>query len=157
MRIQSKQEAMFVACQMEESAVQLYTRALTLLENEGKAQSPLATLIREIREDEREHLRQFRSFYEEGDASLEERLTLSATAEGILFEGGLMGAVRRGLLKDMDSMLRYAMQAEENSAEKYREFAAAAGNEEVCAVLQGVACEEEKHLSALRLRAKEIG
>lgn len=124
MEIRSQQEALFIACEMEKSAIQLYTRALMLLDQQGRSEDPLAVQIRQTCEDEREHLRQFRSHAQPLNDTLEEQLMLSAAAECVLFEGGLMDAVRQGLLNDVSSMMNYAMAAEECSARKYREFAA---------------------------------
>ena len=104
MEIRSQQEALFIACEMEKSAIQLYTRALMLLEQQGRADDPIAVQIRQTCEDEREHLRQFRAHAEPLDGTLEEQLMLSAAAEGVLFEGGLMDAVRRGLLNLHDEL-----------------------------------------------------
>ncbi len=118
MEIRSQQEALFIACEMEKSAIQLYTRALMLLEQQGRADDPIAVQIRQTCEDEREHLRQFRAHAQPLDGTLEEQLMLSAAAEGVLFEGGLMDAVRRGLLNDVSSMMNYAMAAEECSCPK---------------------------------------
>ena len=41
MEIRSQQEALFIACEMEKSAIQLYTRALMLLEQQGRADDPI--------------------------------------------------------------------------------------------------------------------
>ena len=154
MEIRSQQEALFIACEMEKSAIQLYTRALMLLEQQGRADDPLAAQIRQTCEDEREHLRQFRSHSQPLDGTLEEQLMLSAAAEGVLFEGGLMGAVRRGLLNDVYSMMSYAMAAEECSARKYREFAALTQDAATRAMLEAIAGEEDKHLSSLQKQAQ---
>lgn len=116
MEIRSQQEALFIACEMEKSAIQLYTRALMLLDQQGRSEDPLAVQIRQTCEDEREHLRQFRSHAQPLNDTLEEQLMLSAAAEGVLFEGGLWNAVRQGLLNDVSSMMNYAMAAEECSA-----------------------------------------
>ena len=87
MEIRSQQEALFIACEMEKSAIQLYTRALMLLEQQGRADDPIAVQIRQTCEDEREHLRQFCAHAQPLDGTLEEQLMLSAAAEGVLFEG----------------------------------------------------------------------
>lgn len=154
MEIRSQQEALFIACEMEKSAIQLYTRALMLLERQGRSEDPLAAQIRQTCEDEREHLRQFRSHAQPLNDTLEEQLMLSAAAEGVLFEGGLMDAVRRGLLNDVSSMMNYAMAAEECSARKYREFAAMTQDVGTRAMLETIAGEEDKHLSSLQKQAQ---
>ena len=139
---------------MEMSAIQLYTRALMLLEQQGRADDPIAVQIRQTCEDEREHLRQFRAHAQPLDGTLEEQLMLSAAAEGVLFEGGLMDAVRRGLLNDVSSMMNYAMAAEECSSQKYRQFAALAQDADTRAMLETIAGEEDKHLSSLQKQAQ---
>ena len=143
-----------MACEMEKSAIQLYTRALMLLEQQGRADDPIAVQIRQTCEDEREHLRQFRAHAQPLDGTLEEQLMLSAAAEGVLFEGGLMDAVRRGLLNDVSSMMNYAMAAEECSSQKYRQFAALAQDADTRAMLETIAGEEDKHLSSLQKQAQ---
>ena len=104
MVVRSEQEAMFVACEMESTAVQLYSRALALMDQQGRQNDPLYKSIREMLEDEKGHLCRFRSLYQGLDEADEQQLTLSAVGEGVLFEGGLMGAARRGLLKDVESI-----------------------------------------------------
>ena len=63
---------------------------------------------------------------------------------------GLMGAARAGLLRDVESMLRFAMLAEETSASKYREFASLAASPGARETLERIASEEDRHLSELR-------
>ena len=146
MEIRSQQEALFIACEMEKSAIQLYTRALMLLEQQGRADDPIAVQIRQTCEDEREHLRQFRAHAQPLDGTLEEQLMLSAAAEGVLFEGGL--------LNDVSSMMNYAMVAEACSSQKYRQFAALAQDADTRAMLETIAGEEDKHLSSLQKQAQ---
>lgn len=149
MLIRSEQEAMYVACQMEETAVQLYARALQLMEQLDRTQEPLYSEIQQMLKDEQGHLCRFRSLYKGLDSSDEQQLALAATAEGILFEGGLMGAARKGLLKDAESLLQFAADAERKSARKYREFAAASQTEEARQALLMIADEEDGHLVQL--------
>ena len=149
MVVRSEQEAMFVACEMESTAVQLYTRALTLLEQQDRRHDPLYKSIQEMLEEEKEHLRRFRSLYQGLGEADEQQLTLSAVGEGVLFEGGLMGAARRGLLKDVASMLALAINAERTSIRKYREFAESAQTEEARKALLSIAEEESVHLMEL--------
>lgn len=60
------------------------------------------------------------------------------------------GAARAGLLRDVESMLRFAMLAEETSASKYREFASLATSPGAREALERIASEEDRHLSELR-------
>lgn len=149
MRVTSEQEAMYIACAMESSAVQLYERALQVLEGQGRQEEALYRSVAAMRLEEMSHLNRFRSFYNGLDADAENQLMLAAVADGILFEGGLMGAARAGLLKDVDSMLGYAAQCEATSAQKYREFAENAQSQEAKAALLAIAAEEERHLKEL--------
>ena len=154
MVVRSEQEAMFVACEMESTAVQLYTRALAVMDHQGRQNDPLYQNIQIMLEEEKGHLRRFRSLYQGLDEADEQQLTLSAVGEGVLFEGGLMGAARRGLLKDVESMLQLAINAERTSVQKYREFAAAAQNEEARSALLMIAEEESGHLMELEAAAE---
>ena len=150
MQIQSGQEALFVAIEMERGAVQIYERALMLTDPGDPALEPLRQQLTTILSDERQHLKQFQALYLGLGEAMERQLTLSAVASSILFEGGLMGAVRQGMLRDKVSLLRFAAQAEEKAEDTYRAFAAACGNADTAAILSGIASEEEKHLQTLR-------
>lgn len=149
MQIHTEQEALYLACEMESAAVQLYTRALQVLQGQGREHEPLYAQMRGMLEDERRHLRRFRSLYRGLDSTQEHALALAAIGEGVLFEGGLMGAARDGLLTDAQSMLRLAADAERTSARKYREFAAAAQSEAARDALLLIASEEDAHLMEL--------
>lgn len=153
MRILNEQEALYIACQMEAGAVQLYQRALFLMEQLGRCQEPLYQSLMQMHTDESEHLCQFRSLYGGLDASVERELELAAIAEGLLFEGGMMGASRQGLLKDVDSMMKLASDAEAASAARYREFAACAQSPDAKNALLMIAAQEDKHLRDLTARA----
>ena len=156
MVVRSEQEAMFVACEMESTAVQLYTRALAVMDQQNRRNDPLYKSIQDMLEDEKGHLRRFRSLYHGLDEADEQQLTLSAVGEGVLFEGGLMGAARRGLLKDVESMLQLAMNAERTSIQKYREFAEHAQSEEARKALLMIAEEESGHLLELEAEAEMV-
>lgn len=149
MQIRTEQEALYLACEMESAAVQLYTRALQVLQSQGRERDPLYARMRGMLEDERRHLRRFRSLYGGLDVEREHALALAAMGEGVLFEGGLMGAARDGLLTDAESMLRLAADAERASARKYREFAAAAQSQAAREALLLIASEEDAHLMEL--------
>lgn len=150
MQVTTAQEALFMACEMESSAIQLYTRALSLMEQLGRQDEPLYDHLTLMLADEQEHLAQFRALGGRDDLAQERRVALSAAADNILFEGGLMGAARAGLLRDVESMLRFAMLAEETSASKYREFASLATSPGARETLERIASEEDRHLSELR-------
>lgn len=150
MQVRTEQEALFMACEMEASAVQLYARAIALMEQLGREREPLYTRLCRMHADEKTHLARFRSFCKEDSLTDDQRIMLSATAEGLLFEGGLMGAARAGLLSDVDGMLRFAIRAEAASARKYREFAALAADKQTRAALELIASEEDRHLLDLQ-------
>ena len=150
MQIRSAPEALFVACEMERGAVQLYERALILLNNQERAKEPLRAQVAYLLADEKLHLAQFLALYTGLDAELERRLTLSAVASSVLFDGGLMAAVRQGMLKDEQSMLAFAAEAEQTAAATYRSFAQQCGDSRAAEMLNGIALEEDKHLSSLR-------
>ena len=150
MQVATAQEALFMACEMESSAIQLYTRALSLMEQLGRQDEALYDHLTLMRADEQEHLSQFRALGGSDGLSDDRRIALAAAADNILFEGGLMGAARAGLLQDVEAMLRFALLAEELSASKYREFASLATSPEAKEALERIAAEEDRHLSDLR-------
>ena len=150
MQIRSTQEALFIACEMERGAVQLYERALILLKNQNREKEPLRAQLSYMLADEKQHLLQFTELYAGLDSEVERTLTLSAVASDILFPGGLMGAVRQGLLSDEQGMLTFAAAAEETAAKTYRAFSAQCADQHAAEMLLGIALEEDKHLRALR-------
>lgn len=149
MQIRTEQEALYIACEMESTAVQLYTRALQVMQQLGREQEPLYAGIQSMLHDEQSHLCHFRSLYQGLEADDEQRLALGAVADGILFDGGLMGAARQGLLKDVPDMLALAANAERTSVQKYREFARCAQSVEAKQALLSIAEEEAGHLLEL--------
>ena len=155
MQVKSSQEAMFIACEMERGAVQLYERALSLMA--GREQEPLYGQLAYMLEEERRHLRQFLALYAGLDADAERSLTLGAVASSVLFDGGLMGAARAGLLDDEHSMLRFAAESEETAAATYRAFAKQCGDDRARETLEGIAGEEDKHLQTLRDQQSLLG
>ena len=150
MLIKSGQEALFVACEMERGAIQTYERALMLTDADDPTVKALRQQLMLILGDERQHLKQFQALYQGLDSSLEEQLMLSAVSSSVLFEGGLMGAVRQGMLKDEKSLLKFASDAERKAVETYHAFAEACGDPNTAAILNGIASEEEQHLHTLR-------
>lgn len=149
MLIKSGQEALFVAIEMERGAIQTYERALMLTDAQDETINALREQLTVILGDERQHLKQFQSLYEGLDSSLEKQLMLSAVASAVLFEGGLMGAVRQGMLKDRQSLLAFAAAAEQKAIETYQAFAKACGDAAAADILRGIAGDEEQHLRTL--------
>ena len=156
MVVRSEQEALFVACEMESTAVGLYSRALAVLEQQQRTGEAIYTAVQEMLADEKMHLQRFRSLYRGLEEADEQQLLLSAVGEGVLFEGGLMGAARRGLLKDVKSMLSLAIDAEKTSVRKYREFAQNAQTAEARDALLSIAEEESGHLLELEASAEAL-
>ena len=150
MQVKSTQEALFIACEMERGAVQLYERALMLMQGLGREQEPLRAQLAYMLADEKQHLAQFTELYKGLEGETERMLTLSAIAADILFPGGLMGAVRQGLLSDEQGMLAFAANAEATAAKTYRAFAAQSEDPRAAEMLGGIALEEDKHLRSLR-------
>ena len=157
MQIQSIQEALFIACEMERCAITLYDRALALVQQGSlkNADSALKKILTLTRDDEQRHLETFRELYTGVDESVENTLMLASVANGVLFPGGLMGAVRSGLLSDVPSMLRFASQEEEKAIDIYRSFAQQTGDEDVQCMLETIAEEEQRHLDVLQNQLSE--
>lgn len=140
---------MFVACEMERGAVRHYQRAMQLLKTLNRENEPLYDMLKEMAVDEEEHLRQFSASTDASSINSERQSMLIAMMQGWLFQGGMMGAARSGMLEDIPSMLEYAKESERVSAQKYREFAAASSDESAKAALLRIAGEETLHLEQL--------
>lgn len=149
MQIREASEAFYIAMRMEESAIRLYERALLICGEELKPS------IRRILADERSHLRRFDEMSTEKPSDDCRCVALSTAAEAILYEGGLLGAVRGGLLENAQSLLNEAAAAERKSADKYRDFAQALTGAARDALL-AVAAEEEGHLNELVGRGAKL-
>lgn len=144
----SAAEALYLAAGMEKRAISLYERALLVF-------GPVAgDVIRALLADEREHLAGFLSLLEERPER-ERAALLDAKAGDLLFEGGLMGAVREGAFDSPLSLLRYAADEEERAAERYGEFAASATGGAREAFLR-IQRQEREHLKALLARAEAL-
>ena len=149
MQVQNAQEALYIACEMEKNAIQLYRRALMLVEGQGRQGEPLHDYLRGALADEENHLLQFGALYEGLDADVERALTLSAAAGELLFKGGLMAVVREGGLADVPSLLRLARDSEAKAVAAYTAFAAQCEAADARAALEAIAGEERKHLAVL--------
>lgn len=150
MQIKSGQEALYVAIQMERGAIQTYERALMLTREDDPKLERLRQQLAIILSDERQHLKQFQALYQGLDESLEEQLMLSAVASSVLFEGGLMGAVRNGFLRDGQNMIEFAANAEQKAIDTYQAFADSCTDLDAKNTLNGIAAEEQQHLLVLR-------
>ena len=155
MRINSPQEALYIATEMERRAMQIYERALFLLMEQGREKDPLYATIQSVRAEEHSHLQWFSSLYTGLGKPLERKLTLAAVSNGVFFQGGLMEAAREGLLEDVPSMLSYASGEEARATKEYLSFAGQCEDAKVRTMLERIAAEEEKHLRELENRREE--
>lgn len=149
MHIQTTQEALYVACEMERNAMQLYQRAMVLLQELGRASEPIFDRIASLYQDEVRHLDMFQALYVGLNVSTEQMLMLSAIASSVLYEGGLMGAVRAGLLNDMESLMNYAISEEQKAVDLYLDFARQCDDESARFTLETIAAEEKRHKESL--------
>ena len=150
LQVKSAQEALYIACEMERGAIQLYERALMLLNDLGRENEPIRAQLAYMLADEKQHLAQFQELYTGLETEIERRLTLAAVASSVLFPGGLMGAVREGLIQDNHSLLAFAANAEQTAAATYRVFADQCNDSRTVEMLKVIALEEDKHLRTLR-------
>jgi rubrerythrin len=157
MKIQSAQEALFIACEMERGAIQLYERALMLLGTLYREKESLRSQLASMLADEKQHLSQFQELYTGLDTTLEKQLAFSAAAADILFPGGLMGAVRQGLLQNEQALFDFAIAAERMASATYRAFALQCEDPRAAEMLEGIALEEDKHLRVLTEHQASLG
>ncbi len=144
LEIQSAQEALFIACEMEKRAIRMYERMLMLFGDSGREQ-----VLKQLLRDEQNHLNCFTNLRGEDALSGEETLLLSAQASGILFPGGLTEALRRGAVDTPQQLIAYAAGQEETAIQTYADFAAKTSGEASEAFLL-IAREESQHLQNLR-------
>ncbi len=148
MIIQTEQEVLRVALEMEKRAIRIYERALMIVEDEE-----VASGIRRILRDERGHLRRFMDMKNALEGKPErEKLLLQSVAAEILFPGGVMEMERANSLTSLKALYAYAAQSEEDAVAKYNDFAERCATPGVREAFLAVAREEAHHLSALRQR-----
>lgn len=140
----SAQEALFIAVEMEKRAISFYERAEMVF-----ADAELTKTISKLRQDERAHLARFEALLGDKQDIDEEKMLLSAEADGLLFKGGLMEAARKGAFQSKEQLIAYAASQEEGAIRGYKAFAELSQGEAKSAFLAIVA-EEERHLRALR-------
>lgn len=153
MQIKQAREAMFIAVEMEKTAVETYERALWLMSGADRRSEPLYAMLQATLSDEKRHLQRFSSLAKPLEHEQENTLLLQAQAADVLFPGGLMGAARKGMLDSVEAMMTFAIESERQAAAKYREFADACEDEQAKNALLAIASEEDEHLRALELRA----
>ena len=153
MIVKSQQEALCVACEMERRAIAVYERALTLTEK-----PEVQAGIREILEDEREHLRRFCQVKELccpcGGA--EDRLLISAMGAKALFPGGVMEMRRANGLNSLRDLYIFARNSEADAVRTYGEFADQCDHPDAREVFLAIAREEGTHLAALEDRLVDM-
>lgn len=137
-------QAVYMAIRMEQRAVHLYERAMLVFAL-GSLQPVMEDLLRE----ERAHLKGFERLAKlEGEVSPEDALLLDGEAAGLVFAGGLSGAVREGAFDSPLSLLQYAADEEERAASRYTAFAQiATGDTRETFLL--IAHQERRHLERL--------
>lgn len=143
--VKNEKEALFIASEMEKRAIKLYERAAMVFKN-----SAVAAAVSDMLRDEREHLCRFQSLLGEEVPTGADALMLSAYAAGVLFEGGLHGAVKSGAFDSPKALLAYAAEQEQIAVNCYTRFA------ESCTAVPAaqaafltIAGEEALHLAAL--------
>ena len=140
----SAQEALFIAVEMEKRAISFYERAQVVF-----LEAELAAAIGRLQQDERAHLARFEALRGDAGEVDEEKMLLSAEADGLLFSGGLMEAARKGAFQSREALITYAAKQEEGAIRSYQSFARISQGEARGAFL-AIAAEEERHLRALR-------
>ena len=151
MEVRSAGEALYIACQMERRAIQMYERAQLLF-----ADGPCGREIEGILQDEREHLRRFEHMGGQAEGFVTRQL-LAARASRTLFSGGLMEAHRKGAFHSPESLYAYAAGEEEEAIRCYHAFAEKFTGD-IAAAFLAIAREEEGHyarLCALRENQKD--
>ena len=146
MIVKDQREALCVACEMERRAIGIYEGALTLTGSEK-----VKAGIRQILEDEREHLRRFsemktRHCVEYGE---EERLLISAMGAEALFPGGVMEMRRSHALSSLEGLYTFARDSEAEAVRAYGEFANKCADPALREAFLDIAREEGAHLAAL--------
>ncbi len=151
--IENEKEALFIACEMEKRAIEIYQRALMIFEDED-----VKKMIRELIVDEKEHLAQFSDFSREQgmvDVDFEKTVLLKAYAGEFVFKGGISQAQRDGAFESGESLLNYAIQEEKKAYTKYREFALVCKNPRAKEAFLSIAQEEKMHKVQLENQLKQ--
>ena len=143
--VKNAAEALYIATEMEKRAIKLYERAAMVFSDEA-----IAPVIAGMLQDERQHLLRFQSMRTEVQPGGADGLILSAYAAGVLFEGGLHGAVRAGAFDSPAALIRYAARQERIAIDCYMDFSHHCdGVPDAQAAFCAIAREEGLHLAAL--------
>ncbi len=145
----SQEEILFIATRMESRAIALYERASLVF-----ALGELKPILTELLAAEREHLKAFSQIMAQGSPVPPSRLrALEEEAGASIFEDGLEGAMHEGAFDSAISLLMYAADEEERSAERYRAFAQLTQAEAKKTFLF-IANQEDLHLERLTSEVK---
>ena len=152
MVVRNEGQALCVAEEMERRAIRVYERALML------ATDPQVIAgIREILQDERQHLCRFSAM--RGDYPVdaqEERMLISSMAAEVLFAGGVMEMHREQALTTLKGLYTYAADSEAGAVETYNGFANRCADDAVREVFLSIVNEESEHLAVLLKRLETM-
>ncbi|MBQ8655016.1 MAG: ferritin-like domain-containing protein [Clostridia bacterium] len=152
MIVRNERQALCVAVEMERRAIRVYERALMLTADEEVLRG-----VREILQDEQEHLRCFSSMKCCCQAEPEEeRMLIQAMGAEVLFPGGVMELERARGLSTLKGLYEFAADSEFDAMQKYAEFAQRCEAKNVKEAFMSIAREEASHYAELRRRLAEI-
>ncbi len=143
-------EALYIAAEMERRAIRLYERALLIFED-----GAVDALIKDILEQEKEHLFRFTHMEEAAQPEFLEAELLSSQAAQVFFAGGLMEAQRVGAFESAAALLQYAMEQEKIAIAHYTGFSENLSGGVKDAFLR-IAAEEAEHLQTLGQMQKNV-
>ena len=145
MVVRNEGQALCVAEEMERRAIRVYERALML------ATDPQVIAgIREILQDERQHLCRFSAMRGNYPVDAqEERMLISSMAAEVLFAGGVMEMHREQALTTLAGLYRYAAESEAGAVETYGNFASKCEDKRVHDTFMAIVREESEHLTVL--------
>lgn len=144
MNITTSREALIVAVELEKRAVSFYERADMVFED-----GAIKGTLRQLKAEELAHQERFEALLEDEPGKDEQSLQLSAEADGLLFPGGLLEASRKGAFESRESLIRYALEQEQQAMDGYRGFAELCQGE-ARATFLAIAREEKQHMETLQ-------
>lgn len=152
MVVRNEGQALCVAEEMERRAIRVYERALML------ATDPQVIAgIREILQDERQHLCRFSAMRGNYPVDAqEERMLISSMAAEVLFAGGVMEMHREQALTTLKGLYTYAAESEAGAVETYNGFANRCADDAVREVFLSIVNEESEHLAVLLKRLETM-
>jgi len=152
MVIRNEQQALTVAVEMEKRAIRVYERALMISRDEK-----VISGIKEILQDEKEHLRRFTEMRASCPmAQDEERMLVQAVAAEMLFPGGVMELERAKGMDTIEGLYTFAAESERTAVENYLAFAKKCENPAIAEAFMSIAREESTHQNELRHKLEEV-